>query len=156
MIKINDNFFDNYLIQYTYNWLLKLPHYYTQGSTEKSKNNFYITTLNHEDSFVQYLGSLISFKINKNFKCLRVYANIQFNSMDGDFHKDDGEQTIMLMVSPTLQKGSGQFCIKKPEKDTYIDFVQNRLITFPAKWEHKGCAPIENNTPRITLVFKTL
>jgi hypothetical protein len=33
--------------------------------------------------------------------------------------------------------------------------IQNQLILFPSLWNHRGCAPIEKNTPRITLAFKT-
>jgi len=62
----------------------------------------------------------------------------------------------LLMISPTLEKNSGSFEIKENNKEIkIINFLQNRLITFPAKWEHKGCAPIEKRTPRITLAFKT-
>ena len=52
----------------------------------------------------------------------------------------------------------GEYKIKidfDQDKIDSIDFVQNRLILFPAKWEHRGLDPIELATPRITLAFKT-
>tara|TARA_Y100000401_G_C8215707_1_gene170726 strand:+ start:128 stop:373 length:246 start_codon:yes stop_codon:yes gene_type:complete len=76
--------------------------------------------------------------------------------MDGDFHIDDGDHTVILMITPTLKKNSGEFQIKENNKKLKkVSFVQNRLIKFPSSWTHKGCAPIEKNTPRITLVWKT-
>jgi cupin superfamily acireductone dioxygenase involved in methionine salvage len=76
--------------------------------------------------------------------------------MNGDFHTDDGDTTVLLMITPTLINNSGCFQIKENnEKINTINFVKNKLIIFPAKWEHKGCAPIEKNIPRITLAFKT-
>jgi hypothetical protein len=35
------------------------------------------------------------------------------------------------------------------------DFIQNRLIIFPALWKHRGLDPVEHATPRVTLAFKT-
>ena len=61
----------------------------------------------------------------------------------------------MLMITPTLKKNSGEFQIKENNKKLKkVSFVQNRLIKFPSSWKHKGCAPSEKNTPRITLAFK--
>jgi hypothetical protein len=76
--------------------------------------------------------------------------------MDGGFHNDQGDNTVLLMISPTLKNKSGCFEIKENNKKLKsIDFTQNKLIIFPASWLHKGSAPIEKNIPRITLVFKT-
>ena len=78
--------------------------------------------------------------------------------MPGEFHEDDGDTTILLMTSKTLQKGSGQFQVQINNDINNIqpvDFIQNRLIIFPALWKHRGLDPIEHATPRITLAFKT-
>ena len=85
-----------------------------------------------------------------------MYINIQHCFMDGGFHNDQGDNTVLLMISPTLKNKSGCFEIKENNKKLKsIDFTQNKLIIFPASWLHKGSAPIEKNIPRITLVFKT-
>ena len=85
-----------------------------------------------------------------------MYINVQHCFMDGDFHKDYGDNKVLLMISPTLKDKSGCFKIKENNKKlTSINFVQNKLIIFPSSWLHKGCAPVEKNIPRITLVFKT-
>ena len=78
--------------------------------------------------------------------------------MPGSFHQDDGDTTFVLMTSKTLQKGSGQFQIQinnDESKLESIDFIQNRLVVFPAIWKHRGLDPIEHSTPRVTLAFKT-
>ena len=78
--------------------------------------------------------------------------------MPGGFHQDDGDTTFVLMTSKTLQKGSGQFQIQINNDENKLepfDFIQNRLIIFPAQWKHRGLDPVEHSTPRITLAFKT-
>jgi hypothetical protein len=77
--------------------------------------------------------------------------------MDGHWHQDDGKNTILLMITKTLKKNSGQFQIKdKNNIITKINFVQNKIIYFDASLLHRGLAPEEINTPRITLAFKTI
>ena len=76
--------------------------------------------------------------------------------MDGDWHTDDGKNTILLMVTKTLKNGSGDFQIKIDNKINKVSFVQNRLIFFDASFQHRGLAPKELNTPRITFAFKTI
>ena len=78
--------------------------------------------------------------------------------MPGGFHQDDGDTTFVLMTSKTLRKGSGQFQIQINNDENKLesfDFIQNRLIIFPAQWKHRGLDPIEHGTPRVTLAFKT-
>jgi phospholipid N-methyltransferase len=93
--------------------------------------------------------------LQKNINVLRVYANVQFTNMKGEFHQDDGETTFLLMVSKTLEKNSGQFQIKINNTIESIDFQQNKLIYFQSKLFHRGLDPKEHGIPRITLVFKT-
>ena len=110
----------------------------------------------------KYIGKEVvwneSYKDNmlNDTEILRMYINVQYCFMNGSFHADDGDHTVLLMITPTLKKNSGEFHIKENNKKLKkISFVQNRLIKFPSLWEHKGCSPTEKNTPRITLVFKT-
>ena len=41
---------------------------------------------------------------------------MQFNGMDGGWHKDDGDRTYMLMVTPTLKKDSPVYLMNQKIK----------------------------------------
>ena len=155
MIKIIDNFLEKDLIIYLEDvFMFKTPHFYGHKSHEKS-NFFYVSDINMNDTLIKF----IILKLQKEFKfneVLRSYINIQFYGMDGEWHQDDGSNTILIMITKTLKKGSGQFELKDSKKINKIDFIQNRLIHFDATKFHRGLAPEETNTPRITLAFKTI
>ena len=156
MIKIIDNFLEKDLIEYLEKiFVSETPHYYCQSSTEKSYL-FYKSNLNIQDYLIRFL----IVKLQKNFsfhQILRAYLNIQFNKMDGHWHQDDGKNTILLMITKTLKKGSGQLQIKDENNVIKkIDFIQNRIIFFDASKLHRGLSPNEINSPRITLAFKTI
>jgi hypothetical protein len=55
------------------------------------------------------------------------------------------------MATKSLPKGSGTLEVGKEK----IKFDFNKLVMFDAKTKHRGLAPKEFNTPRITLAFKT-
>ena len=154
-MNVIDNFLEKDLIEYLEKlFIFNTPHYYGHTSNKKG-NKFYFSNLNTEDILIKYL----IIKLKKKFKfnqVIRSYINIQYNGMNGDWHPDDGSHTIILMITKTLKKGSGQFEIKDNEKINKIDFIQNRLIYFDATKQHRGMDPKEINTPRITLVFKTI
>jgi hypothetical protein len=74
--------------------------------------------------------------------------------MNGEWHTDTGDgssRTVLIMISDTLSKNSGCFCTKNNK----YDFIQNRLLFFPADIIHKGLAPTEKGVARITLACKT-
>ena len=151
-IEIKDNFFEKDLINFLDDYFLNLPHYYGHSSTGNSEK-FYTHHFNVDNPLINFLCT----KINKNKKILRVYINIQHNNMNGEFHTDDGDTTYLVMISNTLEKGSGQFQLINENNETQsIEFVQNRMISFPSNLKHRGLAPLEKNTPRITLAFKTV
>ena len=159
MITVIDNFIEDLIINNLEDFFENIPHYYGHSShTDKSKK-FYDTSL--DDVLNPWLMT-VEEKVKKvshtKINILRKYINIQWPGLDGLLHNDDGDMTVLLMVTKTLSKGSGQFEIYEendPQKLRTIDFVRNRLIMFPAKWGHRGMAPIEHYTPRITLAFKT-
>ena len=138
MINIKDNFLEKILIKYLENiFIHKTPHYYGQVSNKGGKNHFYSSMLNINDTMINFLITKLKteFKFNQ---ILRSYLNVQYNGMNGDWHKDDGNNTILLMITKTLKKGSGQFQIK--DKDNVIkkiDFIQNRVICFDATKLHR-------------------
>jgi len=155
MIKVTDNFLEQDLIKFLENYTLNLPHYWGHTSNADNYAKFYASNLSFQDPLIQYLLFKIQKLIKNKLIFLRGYINVHYSNMPGDWHIDDGDQTILLMVSKTLQKKSGLFEIKENNKIKKFNFIQNRLIFFPAKYQHKGNAPIEHKTPRITLVFKT-
>jgi hypothetical protein len=159
MIRVIDNFLEDTLKKYLEYYFLEIPHHFGHSSLGLENGGIprYSTFFEPNDPLIRFL----CFKIQEQFLYkvgfLRVYINVSYSNMPGQFHKDDGDSTVLLMTSKTLKKGSGQFQIKINNEDNNvksIDFVQNRLIIFPASWEHRGLDPIEHATPRITLAFK--
>jgi len=159
MIKIIDNFLEKDLSIYLEQYFLEIPHNF--GWTSKGLGEgipFYQANLNPYDPLIKFLCLKIQQQVDHKLGFIRVYINIHYSNMPGDFHEDDGDTTFVLMTSKTLQKGSGQFQIQinnNVENIQKIDFIQNRLIIFPALWKHRGLDPIEHATPRVTLAFKT-
>ena len=159
MIKIIDNFLEKDLSIYLEQYFLEIPHNF--GWTSKGMGEgcpFYQASLNPYDPLIKFLCLKVQQQVNHTVGFIRVYINIHYSNMPGDFHEDDGDTTFVLMTSKTLQKGSGQFQIQinnDESKLESIDFIQNRLVVFPAIWKHRGLDPIENSTPRVTLAFKT-
>lgn len=155
-MEITDNFLEKDFIKYLEEiFVFHTPHYYNQRAAANSTSFFYVSTMNTNDILINYIIKKI--KNQYNFKeILRSYLNIQFNGMDGDWHQDDGSKTILLMITNTLRKNSGEFQIKINNEIKSIDFVQNRLICFDSSNFHRGLAPKEINVPRITLAFKTI
>lgn len=159
MIKIIDNFLEKDLSTYLEQYFLEIPHNF--GWTSKGLGQgspFYQANLNPYDPLIKFLCLKVQRQVNYKVGFIRVYINIHYSNMPGDFHEDDGDTTFVLMTSKTLQKGSGQFQIQinnDIENIQKIDFIQNRLIIFPALWKHRGLDPVEHATPRVTLAFKT-
>ena len=141
---------NNFLEKY---FLYEVPHKWGQTSDVGDNNYFYISELNSEDSLNRYLLYELSTTLAKlNFKNLvlrRMYTNIQHPGMNGIFHKDNVDLTVIYMVTKTLKKG-GEFQIKNGKK---CSFIKNRLILFNGMDEHRGLAAKEDAV-RISLAFK--
>jgi len=154
-LKIIDNFLEKDLIKFLdKTFVHHTPHFYGHKSHEKS-TPFYNSNINLDDTLITFICE----KLKKQFKfksILRAYINVQFKDMNGDWHRDDGANTILLMITKSLPKNSGCFEVKKENKVIKVDFVQNRLIFFDASLKHRGLAPKESNTPRVTFALKTL
>lgn len=161
-IKIIDNFFEEDLSKYLDKYFLEIPHLYGHSSLDlkshKEQIPFYTSYLNIHDPLIKFLCLKVQKQVDYKIGFYRTYINIHFNGMPGTWHPDEGDTTFLVMTSKTLQKGSGQFQVKINNDDNNIksiDFIQNRLIIFPATWEHRGLDPVEHATPRVTLAFKT-
>ena len=159
------NFMDEDFITYLSNYyLINVLHRYGHTSRRGTGGKtFFATEVNHD-----VVSNFVTYKLRKKFgvnQFNRIYINLQFNGMGGDWHLDDGKKTYMLMVTPTLKKDSGCFEIcdtltpEPPTEKTKIHkvaFEQNKLVIFTAKLWHRGRSPLEVNTPRITLAFKSI
>ena len=173
-MKVIKNFLPSDLIGFLHNYYLTLPHFYghTSSPLKEEGNPFYTHELNPRDPLTNYLCIKIKEAISKDeplsFK--RAYLNIQHVGMEGSFHDDDGDNTILLMISNTSRDGgcfeyiervinpdkpitAQSWKVREDDKIKKIPFVQNTLIKFNSKFLHRGCAPKKG--VRITLAFKT-
>ena len=152
-MKIIDNFLENDFFNHIQElFTYQISYKYGQKSAPGEEGNiFMVAYLNIEEPLLKYIANKITMKTKSSFT--GCYANLQFNGMGGDWHTDPGDFTAILMLSKTLEQGSGQFQIKTPKES--VDFVSNRLVVFKANKKHRGLAPKEINVPRITLTFKS-
>jgi hypothetical protein len=138
-----------------YHILHCLPHIYGHSSDSgEGAQRFYRVEFGEENFHIKYMCRKLNREVLKhNCQFIRVYANVQFKGMDGSFHLDDGDLTVLYMVTPTL-KGSGQFEYIDGDSVKKIDFVQNRLVWFSgSELKHRGMSP-NMDSPRVTLSFK--
>ena len=173
-MKVIENFLPPDLIVFLHNYYLTLPHFYGHKSipTEQGGIPFYIHELNPRDPLTNYLGTKVKEAIYKDkpVSFRRAYLNIQHVGMEGSFHDDDGDNTILLMISDTSRDGgcfeyiervinpdkpitAQSWKVREDDKIKKIPFVQNTLIKFNSKFLHRGRSPKKGI--RITLAFKT-
>tara|TARA_R110002020_G_scaffold118970_1_gene271760 strand:- start:341 stop:874 length:534 start_codon:yes stop_codon:yes gene_type:complete len=173
-MKIIKNFLPSDLIVFLHNYYLSLPHFYGHKSipTEEGGKRFYTHYLSNDDPLTKYICIRVKEAVSKDepLGFIRAYFNVQHAGMEGSFHDDDGENTILLMISDT-SPGEGCFeyiervidpdepitaqsyKVREDDKIKKIPFVQNTLIMFNSKFLHRGRAPKKG--VRITLAFKT-
>lgn len=155
-IAVVDNWLDlEFCDHLSYHILYCLPHIYGHSSDSGADSQrFYRVEFGEENFHIKYMCRKLNREVlKKNCQFIRAYANIQFKGMDGSFHLDDGDFTVLYMVTPTLE-GSGHFEYMDGGSIKQIDFVQNRLIWFPgSELRHRGMSP-DSETPRVTLSFK--
>jgi hypothetical protein len=149
---IKDNFLDETLINMLNGRILYFPMTYTGCSNDGESTTFFNRDFDMKDILTEYLCRKVQETVDWGVGFQRVYANIQFTDMPGNWHVDDGTDTFLLMTSRTLEKGVGTFELETGEKS---DFIQNRLIRFNANVKHRGNPPNSNKDPRITITFKT-
>ena len=166
-MKVIKDFLPEDLIDYLHTHYLRVPHDYGHTSETMSQEDsymiekpeicFYRHILDIKDPMTNYLCRKVKDAFfpeltSGELGFLRIYINVHHPGMEGDFHEDDGEITVMLMVSETLPD-SGSFEYKEDGEVKEIPFVKNTLIAFDAKMPHRGRAP--KRGVRITLAFKT-
>jgi hypothetical protein len=155
-IVVVDNWLDlEFCDHLAHHILYCLPHIYGHSSDSgEGAQRFYRVEFGEENFHIKYMCRKLNREVLKrNCQFIRAYANVQFEGMDGGFHLDDGDFTILYMVTPTLE-GSGHFEYMQGETIKRLDFVQNRLVWFPgSEIRHRGMSP-NTKTPRVTLSFK--
>jgi len=157
VVKVIDDWLDpEFCDHLAYDILFRMPHRYGYRSDVSAETpRFYRAEFGENNFHVKYMCRKLSREvIQSDCQFTRVYANIQFKGMNGSFHNDDGDFTVLYMVTPTL-KGSGQFQYRNEKGEVEeIEFVQNRLIWFAgSSLKHRGLAP-DTDLPRVTVAFK--
>jgi len=151
-IIVKDNFTPN-INKLNKLFLYETPHYWGHASTNDG-DPFYSTPLDIDHPNLIEIHNDIIKSAPMELKMIRAYLNIQHQGMDGVFHDDDGDVTMLLMITDNPKKGGGEFEYKNEKGDIIkIEYKQNRLIIFDSKIKHRGLAYKENK-PRITLVIK--
>jgi hypothetical protein len=152
--KVIDGFVDPLLCKATYANILRLPMLFHQTSSleeikEPTDSRFFVSNMSELDHIILYILLKAKIFLNKDLEHLRSYANIQFKGQHGDWHTDDGDFTILLMISETIKDG-------KFEIENYkVDFKQNRCVIFDAKKKHRALASEYAILPRCTIAIKT-
>ena len=153
-LKYKDNYLEKDLIESIHNkltdpycpWIL----HYTRPEDDTS---FWHCPLDDSSSLkteVDYLKT----KIKKPI--IRIYANGQTYTQHGDFHPDDGQETILVGINKEFDSSHGggtEFLIK--DNTSYVIYPTfNRGIIFNSKILHRAL-PTMTKIFRITLAIKT-
>ena len=165
-IKIVNNWLSSELHEYISHYFLNdIPHHYGHKSHPSLPDNY--SFYKHDfinDPLVDYLKFKLKKQFNKDIEFLRTYINIQHPNMETVFHRDDGDVTVLYMVSgegnfkiindfEVVQEKNSQTSEIKPKDIEEINFEKNKLIIFNAQKPHKGEPPKKG--VRISLAFKT-
>ena len=151
-MKIVKNWLEKDLAFRVRNFLLDQQYKYTESSLPGTGPSFFSSHFDiNQNQDIRSLFPLLVSQFDHDIEIIKVYANLQFYGMNGEWHTDDGDTTCLWMATKSLPKGSGEFKTKKQS----VKFDFNKLVIFDANKPHKGMAPKELNTPRITLAFKT-
>ena len=157
---INENlkYFDNYLnpniLKKMYNKLIdsRCP-WHRQVSDNVNSLSFWLCPISNLEIFSEETKYLKD-KVDK--KVLRIYANGQTYTQHGEFHKDDGDETILIGMNENLSTANGGATEFLCERNTSICIypIYNRAIFFNSQIKHRAL-PCLDKTFRITLAIKT-
>ena len=153
-IKYKDNFLEKDLIESLYNKLTNehCP-WMIHRSVQESKNIFWNCSLDNSNFFKNEVDSL---KTITKEPVIRIYANGQTYSQHGDFHDDDGQETILIGMNKDFDchdGGGTEFLLQN--NCSYVVYpIYNRGIIFNANILHRAL-PTITKIFRITLAIKT-
>ena len=150
MVEIFDNFLNfeeiNFLQQYNIFW----------GTQDSDPNNpynldfLYYSVPEGESYFYEYLFEKIK-KVIGDYFIDRLYFNGQSYGMDGSFHVDHCDKTVLIYVSPYHREWGGFTQIE----GQIIPPITGRMIAFDGMIPHKGFCFSRQNCPlRISLAYK--
>ena len=145
---IIDNWLEPHLAEFLSNYLYKGVLYRNQKSTIDDETSFLQGVVNC-NPLIDFLHFKLKYIMPLNIT--ETYTNLQYPSMNAEWHVDRGDVTFLYMCSKNLNPNEGFFEIKNEIK---IQYKFNRLIYFDATKLHKGHPP-KQNIPRITLAIKT-
>ena len=148
-VEIFDNFLNSEEIYYlqTAN-----KHWTMQGSSESNPYNmpFLYYAPSKEDKIYDHIFKKITNKIGE-YSVERFYFNGQSYSMDGCFHVDNCERTVLIYVSPYDWEWGGFTQVG----EDIIAPITGRMIVFDGMTPHKGfCFSRQSCPMRISLAYK--
>ena len=177
-IDVYDNFFSKQIQKEVWT-LMQRPQWSFNGGRQ-DHSFWHMNDLEKEDYFSKFLFKIILKKLNKPFKCIRIYANGQTAGQCGMPHDDDGDFTFLYYPNPEwkvhwhghlhfLNKVGPEeynngwsewkkFSYKWEESDEIqntITYKPNRAVIFPGKLIHYAEAPHRYYSGlRVSLAYK--
>lgn len=151
-IKVFDNVLENSLLEFIREELSILT-WAIQKSypTDSQETNLFFVSTEQNLLTHQFLYKIFCRKYNLSNKLSRSYVNCHPPQSFGDFHRDDGDITLLYYPDENEKnKGGTEF-----EDGTKVEFKTNRLIVFDAKILHKANINLSNEM-RHSIAWKTL
>ena len=143
-----DNFLENDLLDLIeYYCKHEIPHFLKEVSNNEEENRFYSSDFSAKDIISNYFCYKIAKILQKRLVIDRIYANIQWPGMDGQFHKDPNKYTGLLMVCPTNDDGAFQI-----QNEGKYSYVRNRMVIFDGNKPHRGLS--FKKGVRVTIAIK--
>ncbi len=151
-IKVFDNVLENSLLEFIREELSILT-WAIQKSypTDSQETNLFFVSTEQNLLTHQFLYKIFCRKYNLSNKLSSSYVNCHPPQSFGDFHRDDGDITLLYYPDENEKnKGGTEF-----EDGTKVEFKTNRLIVFDAKILHKANINLSNEM-RHSIAWKTL
>ena len=150
MIKVYDHVLSEDLLNFIQEEISQ-AHWKVHGSLETKQNFFNCVTTNWFSH--NYLLRFFNKKVMTQTKSLlRSYINCYPPQSQGDFHADDGMQTLLFFTDEWEEYWLGQVNFKNNDDVLY---KKNRLIIFDSSIEHKANINLSNKN-RHTIAWKTM
>ena len=143
---------DNFLNSEEINYLQQCPKPWGTQTSDNSNPKClqFLISYPEVNDFYNHLFEKIKKEIG-SYSCVRFYFNGQSYGMDGSFHVDHCDKTVLIYVSPYDKEWGGFTQIGKE----IIAPVTGRMIIFDGMTPHKAFPFSRQTCPmRITLAFK--
>ncbi len=148
-IKVFDNVLENSFLEFIREELNMLT--WVIHRSENTDENLFFKSVQDNLFTHRFLYDLFCKKYNLSNKLLRSYVNCHPPQSFGNFHRDDGDITLLFYPDKNEKnKGGTEF-----EDGTKVEFKTNRLIIFDAKISHKANINLSNEI-RHSIAWKTL